>query len=180
MFENKQLTELADEFLQDYYKHRGIGNVECDALASVRKRAEQAKENYKMKRDARDDPEIRTLSSRILKNRRATAAAKVRDEVYRRELAAHLRKFERKCANLSSDLESKRFLLLQARQRNEELKKRLQSLNCTDKELNVAIVQSLGETYEDRRRAGFVCPSLFGNATDTLRYGGSLPLLNQE
>ena len=180
MLENEKLTELADEFLRDYCKHRGIENAECEALENVRKRAEAAKEDYKMKRDLMDKPEISTLSNRVLKNRRATASAKVRDEVFERELKADVRKFEMKCANLSSDLQSKRLRLHRMRQTNHKLEVKLRLLQHDKKENKFSIVQSLKEAYEEERRSGFVCPSLFGNATDLIRYGGALPLLSQD
>ena len=180
MLENEQLIELADEFSRHYCKHRGIESAECEALENVRKRAEAAKEDYKMKRDLMDKPEIGILSSRVLKNRRATAAAKVRDEVFKRELKADVRKFELKCANLSNDLRYKRLQLHRMRQINHKLKVKLRLLQHAKKEDKFSIVQSLEETYEEERRSGFVCPSLFGNATDMVRYGGALPLLSQD
>ena len=179
MSNDDQFIRLADDFLLDYCKHRGIEDAGCEALETVRKRAEIAKEKYKSKRDTIRNPQHLVLSSRILKNRRATAAAKVRDEVYKRELIGDVRKFEMKCASLRSELESKQLQLYQTRQRNHELKTRLE-LNNIAKKKNIAIVQSSGVTYEERRRAGFICPSLFGNATDLFRYGGALPLFNQD
>ena len=180
MLENEQLIELADEFLRHYCKHRGIENAECEALENVRKQAEAAKEDYKMKRDLADKPEIGTLPSRVLKNRRATAAAKVRDEVFKRELKADVRRFEMKCVSLFSDLQSKRLQLHRMRQINHKLKVKLRLLQHDKKENKVLIAQSLEERYEEERRSGFVCPSLFGNATDLVRYGGALPLFSQE
>ena len=179
MSNNGELVSLVDEFLRHYYKHRGIEDLASEALETVRKRTEIAKEKYKSKRDTIRKPQARVLSSRILKNRRATAAAKVRDEVYKRKLIADVRKFEMKCASLRWELESKQLQLYQTRQRNHELKTRLE-LNNIAKKKNITIVQSSGLTYEERRRAGFICPSLFGNATDLFRYGGTLPLFNQD
>ena len=78
------------------------------------------------------------MSSRILKYRRASAAAK---ELCKEELIADLLKFEMKCVSLRRELESKRLQLNQTRQRNHEFKTRLESTNIAKKK-NITIVQS--------------------------------------
>ena len=83
-------------------------------------RAEVAKEKHKSKRDTIRKPEHQVLSSRILRNRRATAAAKLRGEVYKREFITNVRKFETKCASLRRELESKRLQVRQTIQKNKQ------------------------------------------------------------
>ncbi len=181
MVTNEQLIEQCNEFLRTYYTLRGIGSVECEALACVRRRAEVAKERYKK---ARDGVQAKADGSRrVRKNRRATKAAKVRDEVYKRELAAELRRAELRCAWQCQEIRRKRSALHDARQANHALRKKVALLEQSErvrKESARLIADNLGETYEERRRAGFVCPSLFGDASDVVRYGGELPRFSEE
>lgn len=177
--ENDQFAQLSSEFLREYYEERGIKDVESEALDDVRKRAETVKESYKV---ARDVMEVRIPGPRrIQNNRRAAAAAKVRDEVYKKELAGDICRYEQKCKQLELEMKRKKEMIEEVKRENDELKERIAQLERNEeKERTAVIVDALGATYEERRRAGFVCPSLFGDELDTVRYGGVLPKCSQD
>ncbi len=180
--ENDRFAQLSAQFLQEYYEERGIERVESEALAEVRLRAERVKESYKV---ARDGVQVRTPGPRrIQNNRRAAAAAKVRDEVYKKELENDIWRFEHQCIVMEGEMEEKKTTIEKTQCENEKLRERIAALErqaeMREKEQTAVIVDTMGETYEERRRSGFVCPSLFGDEKDVIRYGGTLPKCSQD